>query len=182
MKNKFIKQAKVAVAVGMLITAGCSDLKEKPDFINPDSFYKSATELELGVNAIYDDLGMGNGDWSNHFYDRYVFECLVGYQIGWEKGPLQYNLGNISASDDYINIYWQECYRSIDRANKLIEVADAMDDPANVDKVQRIKAEAEFLRAFYFYELLRYFDNPPIKITSTKASRICRITQAAREK
>jgi hypothetical protein len=169
MKNKLIQQAKLAVAVGMLITAGCSDLKEKPDFINPDSFYKSATELELGVNAVYDDLGMGNGDWSNHFYNRYVFECLVGYQVGWEKGPLQYNLGNISASDDYINVYWQECYRSIDRANKIIEVADVMDDAANADKVKRIKGEAEFLRAFYFYELLRYFDNPPIKTTSTKS-------------
>jgi len=169
MKNIIVQQAKCVIAAAMLTAAGCSDLNEKPDFINPDSFYKSATELELGVNAVYDDLGMGNGDWDNHFYNRYVFECLAGYQVGWEKGPLQYNLGNISASDDYINAYWRQCYRAIDRANKIIEVADKMTDIVNPDKVKRIKAEAEYLRGFYFYELLRYFDNPPIKTTSTQS-------------
>ncbi|MBC7408328.1 MAG: RagB/SusD family nutrient uptake outer membrane protein [Arcicella sp.] len=170
MKNFILKNTKSLLAsVIMLSATGCSDLKENPDFINPSTFYQSAKELELGVNAVYDDLTMGNGDWYNHFYNRYVFECLVGYQVGWEKGPLQYNLGNISASDDYINAYWQQCYRSIDRANNIIETADKIKDIANADKVKRIKAEAQFLRGFYYYELVRYFDNPPLKITSTQS-------------
>lgn len=147
----------------------CMDLKEKPDFINPDTFYKSTTELELGVNAIYDDLNNGNGDWFDHFYNRYVFECLVGYQVGWEKAPLQYNLGNFSPADDHVTAYWQQNYRSIDRANSIIEIATKMNDPANKSKIDRLKAEAHFLRAFYYYELLIYYDNVPVKITSTKS-------------
>ncbi|UFH55879.1 RagB/SusD family nutrient uptake outer membrane protein [Spirosoma sp. KNUC1025] len=144
---------------------GCSDLKETPDFINPDTFYKSATELQLGVNGIYDDLNSG---YSGYFYDRYVFECLTGDQIGWEKGPLQYNLGNVSNADEYIEAYWQISYRSINRANAIIETADAMKDPTNDALVKRSKAEAQFLRAFYYYGLLSYFDNPPLTTKSTK--------------
>ncbi len=143
----------------------CSDLQETPDFINPDTFYKSATELQLGVNGVYADLNSG---FSGYFYDRYVFECLTGDQIGWEKGPLQYNLGNVSPADEYIEAYWSISYRSINRANAIIETADALKDPTNDALVKRLKAEAQFLRAFYYYGLLSYFDNPPLTVKSTK--------------
>ncbi|GAB2564015.1 RagB/SusD family nutrient uptake outer membrane protein [Spirosoma aerophilum] len=149
----------------MAAGAGCSDLKETPDFINPDTFYKSAKELQLGVNGVYDDVNSG---FSGYFYDRYVFECLTGDQIGWEKGPLQYNLGNVSSADEYIEAYWSISYRSINRANAVIETADAMKDPTNDALVKRLKGEAQFLRAFYYYGLLSYFDNPPLTTKSTK--------------
>ena len=168
MKKYIFNKLSISLIAGTMSVMACSDLKETPDFINPDSFYQSAKELELGVNAVYDDLTMGNNDWFNHFYNRYVFECLTGYQVGWEKGPLQYNLGNISAADDYINAYWQQCYRSIDRANNIIEIADKIEDPGNKDQIARIKGEALFLRAFYYYELVRYFDNPPLKTAPTQ--------------
>src|SRR3990170_8530262 len=138
----------------LAIVPGCSDLNETPDYINPDTFYKSATELQLGVNAIYDDLTMGNSDWFNYFYNRYVFECLIGYQVGWEKQPLQYNLGNVSPQDDVIEAYWGQSYRSINRANELLEAAERVTDPANAELIARIKGEAQFLRAFYYYGLL----------------------------
>ena len=105
---------------------------------------------------------MGSNDWFNLFYNRYVFECLIGYQVGWEKQPLQYNLGNVSPQDDVIEAYWGQCYRSIYRANAIIETADKIDDPANAELLARLKGEAQFLRAFYYYGLLSYFDNVPI--------------------
>ncbi len=155
-----------ALSTALLVTGlSCSDLKENPDFINPDTFYKSATELQLGVNGVYANLNSG---FSGYFYDRYVFECLTGDQIGWEKGPLQYNLGNVSPADEYIEAYWSISYRSINRANAIIETADAMKDPTNDALVKRLKGEAQFLRAFYYYGLLSYFDNPPLTIKSTK--------------
>jgi starch-binding outer membrane protein, SusD/RagB family len=151
----------------LLLGAGCSDLNETPDFVSPGSFYKDAKQLQLSVNAIYDDLTMGNKDWFNLFYNRYVFECIIGYQTGWEKQPLQYNLGNVSPQDDVIEAYWGQCYRSIYRANTVIEKADLITDPGNEALIARLKAEAYFLRAFYYYGLLSYFDNAPV---TTKAA------------
>jgi starch-binding outer membrane protein, SusD/RagB family len=151
----------------LVVGLGCADLNENPDYINPNTFYKSATELKLGVNAIYDDLTYGGGDWFNLFYNKYVFECIIGYQVGWEKQPLQYNLGNVTAQDDVIEAYWGQCYRSIYRANAILEIVDKIDDPANAQTIARLKGEAQFLRAFYYYELLSYFDNVPLSITAS---------------
>jgi hypothetical protein len=152
---------------GMLaFVMGCSDLEETPDYISPDSFFKNANELKLGVNAVYDDLTMGNSDWFNLFYNRYVFECLIGYQVGWEKQPLQYNLGNVSPQDDVIEAYWGQCYRSIYRANAILEAADKIVDPNNEALLARLRGEAYFLRAFYYYGLLSYFDNVPLTTTA----------------
>jgi starch-binding outer membrane protein, SusD/RagB family len=155
------------VTIMLVLSVGCSDLEETPDYINPDSFYKTANDLKLGVNAIYDDLTVGSGDWFNLYYNRYVFECLVGYQVGWEKQPLQYNLGNVSPQDDVIEAYWGQCYRSINRANAIIESAEKITDPANEELLSRLKGEAHFLRAFYIYGLLSYFDNAPLSISAT---------------
>lgn len=166
MKNIALYKTRIAgLAAFLFVLAGCSDLKEKPDFINPDTFYKSASELTLGLNAVYDDLNSGG---HGYFYDRYVFECLVGYQVGWEKGPLQYNLGNVNPADEYIEAFWGICYRSINRANAIIETADALKDPTNEVLIKRLKGEAQFLRAFYYYSLLSYFDNVPLSVKSTK--------------
>jgi hypothetical protein len=162
----FFKKLNKMIAAAFVITAtGCSDLNENPDFINPSTFYKGAAELKLGVNAVYDDL---NSRGFGYFYDRYVFECLIGYQVGWEKGPLQYNLGNVSVADEYIEDFWAINYRSINRANAIIEIASSMVDPGNESLVQRVSAEAQFLRSFYYYSLLSYFDNVPVVTTSTK--------------
>jgi starch-binding outer membrane protein, SusD/RagB family len=170
--KKYFKIKYINWPLAMIFTCvlllGCSDLEETPDYINPNTFYKSATELQLGVNAIYDDLTMGGGDWFNYFYNRYVFECLIGYQVGWEKQPLQYNLGNVSPQDDVVEAYWGQSYRSINRANELLEAAEKVDDPANAETIERLKAEAKFLRAFYYYGLLSYFDNAPISLKGTK--------------
>jgi len=165
--NRTMRITLKSLLFALLIGAGCSDLNETPDFVSPTIFYKDAKQLQLSVNAIYDDLTMGNKDWFNLFYNRYVFECIVGYQIGWEKQPLQYNLGNMSPQDDVIEAYWGQCYRSIYRANTVIEKADLITDPGNEALIARLKAEAYYLRAFYYYGLLSYFDNVPI---TTKAA------------
>ncbi|MGC3947557.1 MAG: RagB/SusD family nutrient uptake outer membrane protein [Chryseolinea sp.] len=164
-RNKYILYSMTTL---LLVAMSCSDLEETPDYINPNTFYKSANELKLGVNAIYDDLTMGNSDWFNYYYNRYVFECLVGFQVGWEKQPLQYNLGNVTGQDDVIEAYWGQSYRSINRANEILAVAETIDDPANQLLIERLKGEAHFLRAFYYYGLLSYFDNAPLTIEGTK--------------
>ncbi|PKA97410.1 putative outer membrane starch-binding protein [Flavobacteriaceae bacterium MAR_2009_75] len=151
---------------------GCSDLEENPDFTTQENFFDTAEQLELGVNAVYDGIGYGR-DWENHFYDRYVFECLVGYQVGWEKGPLDFQNGNVNPSDFYISTYWRISYENINRANALIQKADELKEAGvpNIALVDRVKAEAMFLRAFYYYNLVRYFDDIPVTTKKTESDQ-----------
>ncbi|MBQ4914184.1 RagB/SusD family nutrient uptake outer membrane protein [Maribacter sp. MMG018] len=151
---------------------GCTDLDENPDFTTEDNFFGTAEQLELGVNAIYDGIGYGQ-DWFNHYYNRFVFECLAGYQVGWEKGPLNYQNGNVSPDDEYISTYWRISYENINRANAIIQKADDLkaEGVPNSALIDRVKAEAQFLRAFYYYNLVRYFDNIPVTTTKTASDQ-----------
>ncbi len=156
----------------VILVVGCSDLEENPDFTTQENFFGTAEQLELGVNAAYDGIGYGS-DWFNHYYDRYVFECLVGYQVGWEKGPLDFQNGNVNPGDEYIEAYWRISYDNINRANAIIQQADQLKDEGvpNTALVDRVKAEALFLRAFYYYNLVRYFDDIPVTTKKTESDK-----------
>ena len=41
----------------------------------------------------------------------------------------------------------------------------------NTALVDRVKAEAMFLRAFYYYNLVRYFDNIPVTTQKTESDK-----------
>ncbi|MDN5212728.1 RagB/SusD family nutrient uptake outer membrane protein [Fulvivirgaceae bacterium BMA12] len=160
--------SKLVLVCILIMPMGCEDLEENPDFITQDNFFTTAEQLVQGVNAVYDGLGEGR-DWFNHFYNRYVFECRVGYQVGWEKGPLDFQNGNVDPGDAYISTYWRISYENINRANSVIEKADELTAAGtpNGALIERVKAEAMFLRAFYYFNLVRYFDNVPVTTQRT---------------
>ncbi|MEM6842022.1 MAG: RagB/SusD family nutrient uptake outer membrane protein [Bacteroidota bacterium] len=172
MKSIMTKFWKLGLTVFMLFPLACEELEENPDFITQDNFFATAEQLELGVNAIYDGIGFGQ-DWFNHYYNRYVFECLVGYQVGWEKGPLDFQNGNVDPGDAYIEAYWRISYENINRANAVIERADELKEEGapNTPLLDRVKAEAMFLRAFYYYNLVRYFDDVPVTTQKTESDQ-----------
>ncbi len=153
----------------ILVSTACEGLEENPDFSTAENFYTSPEQLLIGVNGTYDGLGYGDEEWFNHYYNRYVFESLVGYQVGWEKGPLDFQNGNVNPADGYIEAYWNLSYRFINSANTIIASADKLLEDGTTDDalVSRVKGEALFLRAFYYYNLVRYFDNIPVTDTPT---------------
>lgn len=157
-----------------LLPFGCEDLEENPDFSTAENFYVNPEQLLIGLNGTYEGLGFGDQQWFNHFYNRYVFECLVGYQVGWEKGPLDFQNGNVSSADIYIDAYWNLSYRFINSANTIIESADRLLEAGSSDDdlVTRIKGEALFLRAFYYFNLVRYFDNIPVMDSQTLSDEV----------
>ncbi|TRX51315.1 RagB/SusD family nutrient uptake outer membrane protein [Fulvivirga sp. M361] len=142
--------------------SSCEDLEEEPDFTTAENFFTNPEQLEIGVNGVYDVLGYA-GEWFNHFYNRYVFECQVGYQVGWEKGPLNFQNGIVDPSDIYIDAYWKQSYDAINSANTVIESADKLlaEGSTDDDLVRRVQAEAKFLRSFFYFNLIRYFDDVP---------------------
>lgn len=168
MKTLQIQFSKLLLVFTLLVPLACEDLEESPDFITQENFFQTAEQLELGVNAVYDGVGYGTR-WENHFYNRYVFECRVGYQVGWEKGPLDFQNGNVSPSDFYIESYWEISYENINRANAIIEKADELKESgvSNTALLDRVKAEAIYLRSFYYYNLVRYFDDIPVPTERT---------------
>ncbi len=56
---------------------------------------------------------------------------------------------------------WEDCYRTINSANLIIQAVDVVEDPAlTQDLINQYRGEALFLRAAAHFEMVRYFGLP----------------------
>ena len=101
--------------------------------------------MTLGLlNAASDDTYAGGSDASDQpnwvAYDQFTLDPFIGPQLG----------------------LWQKYYSGIYRANLLLEkIGDAPDDIPSSFKARSI-AEAKFLRAYFYFDLVRFFGNVPL--------------------
>lgn len=71
----------MALAGGLsLLSIGCADLKETPDFVSPENFYKSEADAVAAINGAYRPI---NDEWYDNPYNRSVFDCALGIQSGY---------------------------------------------------------------------------------------------------
>lgn len=137
-----------------------------------DNFYQNETQVFQGLVAAYDVLQWGTSG---------------GYTM---KVPLlttasdEAHAGGSDASDQpswvaYDNFtldpfrgpqlgLWQKYYTGVYRANLILEKIELSKDKLESSFVDRVTAEARFLRAYYYFDLLRFFGNIPL-ITKTLA-------------
>lgn len=65
------------------------------------------------------------------------------------------------ASSGELTARWQNMYEGISRANSVLRQLKTVDPGVSAADVARIGAEAKFLRAHYYFELKRTFNNTP---------------------
>src|ERR1700761_9750042 len=137
--------------VSLLIFAGC---KKDLDIPNPNAltttqFWKTASDAQQGVNAIYSTFHRtGLCRWI-HFID--IIRSDEGYSTSpntdiinnWDVFNItDYNFGNTVA-------LWDDNYIGINRCNQVLDNVPAIDMDATL-KAQYL-GEAHFLRGFYYY-------------------------------
>lgn len=176
MKNIFFI---IAIMI-LLFTGGCSDfLEETPQsFLSPTTFFNSEKNIEIGVNGIYDVLGnRGLGDNINFGnYNQGLFSMGV---VGTDQmRSLADNTSNrfhqmdlfaYTSSSEIPRDVWRAHYIGINRANTVINRTEPLLNNENFDseKVKRYLAEARFLRAFFYFNLVRFYGDIPLKLTET---------------
>jgi starch-binding outer membrane protein, SusD/RagB family len=73
---------------------------------------------------------------------------------------------NIPPTNPIVNAIWAKNYEGIYRANLYLEVIDDID--ATQEFKQRTIAEAKFLRAYFYLEQVRFFENIPLLTETIK--------------
>ncbi|MEM7104829.1 MAG: RagB/SusD family nutrient uptake outer membrane protein [Bacteroidota bacterium] len=132
-------------------------------------FYKTQEEFFQALVATYDPLQWGGTDgWTMLLGlanaasdDTHAGGSDASDQpswVAWDMFTLNPDLGPQSG-------LWKKNYAGIYRANLLLEKL-AEQDFLESDFVNRTMAEAKFLRAYYYFDLVRLFGNVPL-ITST---------------
>ncbi|MGR7813126.1 RagB/SusD family nutrient uptake outer membrane protein [Lacinutrix undariae] len=185
MKNRF-KQLIFMVAISSFMVSCHDDLDQSP--IDPDSFteedvFANATEAKGGLAKLYASLALtgqnggdsGNPDISNidqgfSQYTRMLFnlnELTTDHAVvGWGDSGLPDLHGMYwSAGNDFSGAMYLRLAQEVSFCNSFIENASQLEG----EEVQSFIAEARFLRAFAYYNLIDLFGNVPLVTQITTA-------------
>ncbi len=181
---KAIKFLMAGVAM-MSLAAGftsCSDLDEKPyTFIDPNSYYKTETEVQTALDATYNRfrrLYSGNNA-------LYLAEIEMLTEQGWATYPKdnmhelsQWSYANSESVGGVMKI-WGYGYECINRANIVLGRVDGV--TMSEQSRNWIKGQALFLRGYTYFHLLRLYGGVPITTTYTNGVEGLEIPRASVE-
>lgn len=157
----------------MALILACDDkrfLTERPfDFIGPANFYNNSGDALAAINGVYSDFINSSGD---NYYGR-NFVMIVEHmtemwtsRLGATNERMQPDVYAIPVSHAYVQSIWASAYDAINRANSVLDHVPTI--PMDTVLRGRIVAEAKFLRATHYFNLVRLWGGVPIKLHETQ--------------
>ena len=153
-----------ALALLALGAPACADLKEE--------VVTGVTSPYLNTTAGYEDLVRATYKYSREFYGREAGWNLTEYGVdtftkGADGGFKYINdyTPQFNAGDANVRDVWRYMYEGINAANAVVGRAGGVTMDAAL-KTRRV-AEARFLRAFYYFHLVRLFGDVHLTLEET---------------
>jgi len=164
----------------------CSkDLNQVPiSTATTETFYKQPSDFLQGINAAYNGLrGATN---QPGYPDRLLFLSEVrsdniypSNDVGRDPDPIN-NFSPGIASNVYVEEAWTTNFNGIFKANTVIDqISKNGSFIGSAALANRLTAEARFLRAFYYFDLVRYFGKVPVIEKPVAASEAITIGRSA---
>ena len=161
-----IKIIYVLALAGVLGFNSCADLEQSPiSSIDKDNFYKSKADIESAINGVYQEFTVDG------FYGLFNNQSIYinDLQTDYVKAGAQTNssaireLSNfaVQPTNLFVQYAWEEHYTGINRANVVIDKLANSTTLSEADKTNYAN-EAKFLRAVYYFNLVRYFGGVPL--------------------
>lgn len=153
-----------AISLCIAIIIACNKKLNVLDKNNPttESYFKTATELQAGVNAVYSSLRAANlvgREWFFTHDMRGGETNAGGAQLEAPRAELL-RQPSPSPSNAVMTSVWNGAYQMINRANLVISKAPGVTD--NVGLRDVTVGEAEFLRAWAYFELVTMWGDVPL--------------------
>jgi hypothetical protein len=149
----------------------CTKLQEQPrSQLVADQFYKTKDDAIAAVNAVYSALNPSGQTIYNSLFQ-------IGLDIASDDalpGPRARNpdvrslsVLTYSVTNDRVSEIWKQHYDAINRANAAIDRIP----PIQMDTAlqARLVREAKFLRAVYYFNLVRLYGGVPLVLHETTA-------------
>lgn len=144
-----------------IVTLSCSD-----DFVDVDSFNEDS-ESFFNSEADYQDALIAAYDLLQSTYINVMLGEIASDNT-LAGGESATDVPGIQEIDDMIHTpvnqqlrdIWSWMYAGVNRANFILEFKDKTDFPGK----ERVLAEATFLRAYYYFELVKWFGDVPLAV------------------
>jgi hypothetical protein len=158
-----MKNIKIAIAsVGIIMfTSACTkfvDYDPIEDYqITADLFFTSPSDYQQMVVGAYSPL---QWLWATVVIGDVASDNSVsgGENATDQIGFQQIDDYTIVANNDYLTEIWRACYEGVNRTNYLHENKDKLEFTGK----EALYGEVYFLRAYYYFELVRFFGDVPL--------------------
>ncbi|MFB6248361.1 MAG: RagB/SusD family nutrient uptake outer membrane protein [Salinibacter sp.] len=151
-----------------ILLASCDVFSTNLNQVNPEepteaTYYQNLDQLRTGIAGIYSPI---QDLYSRSYY--FAHDLLSNDAFG--TGSLISNLIPINnrvhgAGNGVLNDHWNNFYESIKNANNIIAATSGGIEGVSESDLNRIEAEARFLRAFAYYELVTKYGDVPLILT-----------------
>nr|WKN37235.1 RagB/SusD family nutrient uptake outer membrane protein [Tunicatimonas sp. TK19036] len=152
----------ISIITGLLLLLGsCDDALEKLPLDAPsdETFFSNQAELQLGINGVYRSLYWRSGSLP---YPMVMDNATdLGFLRTDFSGMQTYSRGAHSSVTSGFSETWQEMYSGIGRANNLLNNMDRAQDEVSEAFYQQVKAEAKFMRAYFYSWLIQLYGDVP---------------------
>jgi len=180
MKKVQIKYT-IIIAIAFLVSScGKEWLEVKPKgTLLEENFYQNADDALEGLIAIYDQVGGTSGGYINKFT-----ATLAASDDHFAGGGSATDVNNLQVWSNYTldpatgpqGELWDRYFSGVFRANVLISKLPGI--PMEDDLKNRYMAESKFLRAYFYFDLVRLFENVPLFENPMSADEIYNVVQA----
>lgn len=161
---------------------GCSDLEENPKgLLAPEGFFQSTDDIQTAINATYAHA-LNEQVWGRKLSNALMLRSDMAAFRPTGTTPRRVEMDTHTITDDNEMVYdpWNRIYRGIAAANEAISGAALVDAP-DIEK-NPVIAQAYFMRAFYYFHLVRLFGEIPYltePVTATTAEAQASINKSS---
>lgn len=165
-----MKNIKYLLGAALVVTgfASCSLDTENLTERTTENFPRTEDDATEVLASVYQNLNAVNAYPQESFYYLSMLASDDNLGGGGTNDKLMQAMDlltnyNVNMTEDYYKLR----YEGINRANTLLEALESTS--LETDVLNRIKGEALFLRAFYYYELASMYGNVPLQLTPGNA-------------
>lgn len=172
MKVKYLYSIIISLSI---FATSCDDFLDTKPYSNTvvDNSYKTANDAELALTGCYQTVvaAVAQGEWGRASFnsgmqamlDGGTDECIMRDGL---SDPIfgSIPVGSFTAQHELFKFSWSFLFKGVSRTNFLLEKIDTID----MDKKRKdeIKAEAQYLRGFFYYYLGILYGGAPVYTTS----------------
>ena len=153
----------IAIGISIGLSSCAKFLEEDPkDILSTQNFYENELDARQAMNGTYryltDEYVTGHGT-------KQISTDLTK-RADWDEGGGLRNY-KFGADNDYITQMWQHHYTAIKNCNSVIDNVTEHQD--RINNWERYVAEARGVRAYLYFDLVRWFGDVPLVLKETKS-------------
>ena len=158
----------------LLITAFCSCKKylDLAPISNQatNNFFKNESDIDQALTGVYNTL-LGFPDVNNYNLSECHTTNFYLASVDAQRDYYTINHFEVTSQLAMLETSWTNSYKLIGRANQILDVIDNITF-VDATKKSREKAEAQFLRAYAYFELVKIFGAVPLIDKTVSSSEV----------